>query len=132
MRKEIPTGYTKRKWENARQVLAANLKGVYDCPMRLSKIRKAKGLTQSALAEMAGVEQPTISRIERGSKGVTLDVLSDIADALDVEIVEFFMSDRDVAERVLLRAFRQLPLDRQRGWIDMASTILADQTPPTE
>ena len=45
---------------------------LYLCGMQLARIRKSKGLSQVALAEIVGVEQPTISRIERGDEGVTL------------------------------------------------------------
>jgi transcriptional regulator with XRE-family HTH domain len=44
--------------------------------------RQKLGMTQSALAEMIGVEQETISRFERGATIPTLVRLNDIANAL--------------------------------------------------
>ena len=48
--------------------------------------RKARNLRQSDLAELSGVAQADISRIERGLGNPTRDTLLKIADALDVRI----------------------------------------------
>lgn len=56
----------------------------------LSRIRKAKGLNQSQLAEMAGCNQGTISKIEKGKANATLRLAEKIADVLEVEPVELF------------------------------------------
>ena len=63
---------------------------LYLCGMQLARIRKSKGLSQVALAEIVGVEQPTISRIERGDEGVTLRQLKAVAEALDITLAEMF------------------------------------------
>lgn len=93
-------------------------------PMRLAQIRKRRGLTQVELAEMSGVEQATISRVERGSDAVTLRTLRQIADALGVSLGDMFLDDRTAAEAALLAAFRSLPRGRQEGWLDLARTII--------
>ena len=93
--------------------------------MQLSKIRKAKGLSQVRLAEMVGVEQPTISRIERGDDGVTLRQLKAVSFALGVTVSDLLAEDRDLAEIALVRAFRALPEDRQAGWLDLARVFSA-------
>lgn len=94
--------------------------------MNLERIRRARGLNQNDLAEMADVKQSTISKIERGYDGVTLRVLNKLATALRVEVTELLSDDRSPAERVLIEAFRSLPADRQQGWLEMA-TALAPQ-----
>lgn len=91
----------------------------------VAAIRKARRLTQADLAELAGVEQPTISRLERGSESVTLRTIVAVASALDVPISDLF-SDRAEAERIILRAYRSLPPDRQAGWVDMAHLVLGE------
>lgn len=96
---------------------------LYLCWMQLSKIRKSKGLSQVALAEMVGVEQPTISRIERGDEGVTLRQLKSVADALDITLSEMFAEDRETAEISLIKAYRSLPSERQAGWLELARAI---------
>ena len=99
----------------------------YNDAMRLASIRKSKGLSQTDLAEMAGVEQPTISRIERGYDGVTLRILRQLADALGITVYELLSEDRNEAEDALLKAFRSLSPDRQKGWAEMASAFAEDR-----
>lgn len=96
--------------------------------MRLAEIRKKRGLTQVELADMAGCEQATVSRVENGSEAVTLRQLRQLADALGVTLADLFLDDRDAAEHTLVRAFRSLPADRRQGWIDLARTLA--QSPP--
>lgn len=61
----------------------------YPMPMgyldRLARLRKAKGFTQSSLAERLGVEQPTVQRWESGKREPSLAQLFELARALDVE-----------------------------------------------
>lgn len=87
----------------------------------IKSLRKALGLTQAALAEMVGVKQPHIVRIEKGDLGVTLKVYADIADALRVPLHALFLDDLSQIEAGLIRGFRALPPDRQKGWADALS-----------
>jgi transcriptional regulator with XRE-family HTH domain len=50
----------------------------------LAALRKKRGLSQQALADMVGVEQPTIQRWEKGKRLPDLDSLQDLAKALGV------------------------------------------------
>ncbi len=99
----------------------------YHDAMRAAAIRKAKGLTQAELAEMVGTEQPTISRFEKGSDAVTLRLIRQVADALDVTVADLFNEDRTQAEQTLIEAFRSLSAERQQGWLDLARTFHQDQ-----
>lgn len=72
---------------------------------------------------MVGVEQPTISRLEKGNDSVTLRLVRQVAKALGVEVSDLFLDERTMAERALLQAFRSLPPDRQTGWLDMARAL---------
>jgi transcriptional regulator with XRE-family HTH domain len=94
----------------------------------VANLRKSRNLTQGALAELADVKQPHISRLENGDEGVTLGVMLRVAGAMKVPVWELFADDRTEAERLLLDVFRQLPHARQAGWLDMAKAVL-DQQP---
>lgn len=57
---------------------------------RIAELRNEKDLSQAALAELSGVGQGHIARIEKGRYSVGIDVLAKIAGALGakVEITE--------------------------------------------
>lgn len=48
-------------------------------------LREEQGLTQTQLAELSGVGQPTISRVERGSRQISDGVRVRLATALGVD-----------------------------------------------
>lgn len=54
--------------------------------MRLTKIRKSRGLTQKQVSELSGLSTTTISNIESGDNSYTLRSLIRYADALGYEI----------------------------------------------
>lgn len=58
----------------------------------IRRIRERYGLTQVQLAEMLGVSQPRIARMEK-QKTVTLDMLRKIAKSLGVSIKELVNND---------------------------------------
>ncbi|MFN3275469.1 MAG: helix-turn-helix domain-containing protein [Paracoccus sp. (in: a-proteobacteria)] len=97
--------------------------------MSLENLRRARGLKQNELAEMAGVQQSTISKIERGYDGVTLRVMRQLAAALNVDVSDLISDERSDAERALIAAFRRLPADRQQGWLDLAATLVPRDEP---
>lgn len=53
---------------------------------RIADLRKSSGLTQSELSERAGVGQDYIARLEAGRYGASIDILSRIAKAFNLEI----------------------------------------------
>lgn len=95
--------------------------------MNIENLRRLRGLTQTDLAEMADVTQPTISRAEKGDEGSTIGIYNKIAAALNVSLSDLFADNRLKAENELLAAFRQLPQDRQKGWLDMARMAVAER-----
>lgn len=52
---------------------------------QLADLRKQRGLSQAALAEKLGVEQPTVQRWEKGKREPSLAQLFELAGALGVE-----------------------------------------------
>ena len=67
----------------------------------LRQIRESRGLTQGQLAEMAGVTQGTISKIEHGNMNVSLEKITAIAAALGIHPVEMFTLP-DLQRRVFI------------------------------
>lgn len=57
---------------------------------RIATLRTEKGLTQTELAERAGIQRPHLVRIEQGIYDIRLSVLSALAEALgsSVELTE--------------------------------------------
>ena len=55
---------------------------------RIREYRMRRGLTQTALAERAGVEPTNVSHIERAATKVSLPTLLRIANALDASLDE--------------------------------------------
>lgn len=111
---EIPTGYLSEDAEKCDYVGMTNI----------ANIRKMRGLSQADLAEIVGVRQPHISRIENGDDGIPLRLLKEIAAALQVELVDLFGDERLVTERLLLDAYRHLPGEMKEAWGAMARAVL--------
>lgn len=59
----------------------------------LRRIRKERGFSQRELSARCNVDNADISRMENGEINVTLRTLSQLADALEVAILEL-LSDR--------------------------------------
>ncbi len=53
---------------------------------RIKSSRKMRGLTQQQLADKLDIDQGFISRLERGEKGVTIDLLNRLAKLLEVPL----------------------------------------------
>lgn len=65
-----------------------------DFPERLTALRKEKGFTQHALADLAGVHVAQIRRYEAGDSQPTLDVIRKLAIALSVS-ADLLVFDKD-------------------------------------
>lgn len=77
------------------QILAENLR----------KIRKEKGLSQEALADLAKIDRTHVGNIENSRNSPGLDILSRLADALEIDVKDFFSTDE-------LVSVAKTPLDR--------------------
>lgn len=56
----------------------------YEIGQKIRKIRKAHGLSQETLAEKIGISTTHMSHIETGNTKLSLPVLVELADALEV------------------------------------------------
>jgi transcriptional regulator with XRE-family HTH domain len=54
----------------------------------LRQLRRARKLTQEALADYAEISRPTVQRIEKGQAAPTLEVLLSISSVLKVSLCE--------------------------------------------
>ena len=84
----------------------------------IRSFRKHRGLTQEALAEKAKVSQPHYGRAERLSGGVALKVYMQIAEAMGLPLYTLFYEEISPIEIELIQAFRDLPEERRKGWVD--------------
>ncbi len=85
---------------------------------RIRQLRKERRLTQTELSSRIGIQQPDLSRMEKGQYRVSLDTLFKILAEFDMGIGEFFdemnrdtFTARDVR---LVREFKTLPGEDQR------------------
>ena len=58
--------------------------------LNIAYYRKEKGLSQLQLAEMVNISRTHMSRIETADCAVSLDVVFDICDALDIKPTKIF------------------------------------------
>jgi transcriptional regulator with XRE-family HTH domain len=68
---------------NLREIVARNLR----------QIRHAKGLSQEELADRAGINRNYVGMLERSEHAATVDMLEQLAVALDVDPAAMFNRD---------------------------------------
>jgi transcriptional regulator with XRE-family HTH domain len=57
---------------------------------RVRELRKNRGLSQEAMAALAGVDRSYMGHIERGEKNITLTKIYQISDALGIDVADLF------------------------------------------
>lgn len=107
--------------------------------MNLLPALRRKQMTQTALANAIGVEKGFVSELISGKKNPSFPTYMKIVEVLDLDPGEAFTGrhapsdvNRTVAEERLLSAFRSLPPERQKGWLDMAVAVVGAQAPATD
>ncbi|MCE1199368.1 MAG: helix-turn-helix domain-containing protein [Marinilabiliales bacterium] len=63
--------------------------------IRIVELRKLKGIKQIDLAISSGIDDSSLRRIEEGRANPTIKTLSKIAQALGVEVGDFFARKKD-------------------------------------
>lgn len=61
---------------------------------RLKEMRKERGLTQEQLAEALNISTPHLGNIEIGKRGISVDLLMEVSDVLNVS-VDFLIRGTD-------------------------------------
>ena len=78
---------------------------------RIKALRQKKGLTQEKLAEILGIGERNLSKIECGVNFVSADTLEKLAIALDVSIKELFdfehLKDEEIQKVELINAIKK-------------------------
>lgn len=78
---------------------------------RIKALRQYKGLTQEKLAEILGIGERNLSKIECGVNFVSADTLEKLAIALDVSIKELFdfehLKDEEIQKVELINAIKK-------------------------
>lgn len=90
------------------------------------RIRRKRGLSQAALAEMAGVKQQLISQIERG-ENTTTKKLPEIARALECNVHDLdpnYRPDGAEGQDDLLGKFNQILGDHDEAQLQMLDDYL--------
>lgn len=114
---------------------------------RVREARKRRGLTQTQLADLVRMDRTFINKIETGTRRVAALELSDIADALRVQMVTFFqeptpslVSHRssqglDTVDSAIDQLLAELAADvefvRNLSTIDLGATRPEEHSPPT-
>ena len=82
---------------------------------RIKEIRTRKGMTQEKLAELVGIGERNLSKIECGNNFITAETLSNILLALDVEPSELFnfqhLENTDELKEELINAIKNESVD---------------------
>lgn len=94
--------------------------------------REQQGISQNALAKMAGIAQATLNAIERQTKSPNVDTICLISSALKVPVSvllgERVISSNDLVgdEIILLDAYRQMNQEGKRTAIAILQGLLAN------
>lgn len=72
---------------------------------KIQKFRKNKKLTQENLAELIGIEVPSLSNIETGKYAPSIDTLQKLSEVLEVKPWEFYyfeeLSDSEMKNEII-------------------------------
>jgi transcriptional regulator with XRE-family HTH domain len=77
---------------------------------RIRELRKKKDLSQSRLAEMAGLNDKYLGEVERGSNNISIKNLGQIATALGVETSELLdgSHEREIDRKELVQKLHKI------------------------
>lgn len=80
---------------------------------RIQELRKVCRLTQAQLAEIIGIDEKHMSKIECGRHFPSLELLNKIAEALDKSLEDFFivehLQNREILIEQLVQKLKKLP-----------------------
>ncbi|XAZ26015.1 helix-turn-helix domain-containing protein (plasmid) [Sinorhizobium sp. B11] len=72
----------------------------------LARVRKARGLSQSSIAELLGITFQQVQKYEKGTNRVSASVLFELAQALSVPMDDFFHGAEPTIHNDLRRSLR--------------------------
>ena len=92
-----------------------------DVSKRLVELRKYCGLSQNALADIAGVSQSHLRRVELGQADITVGHLQLLCDAMDITLQDFFKEQSSKDE--MLVTLSKLTSKQKRLLIDFIESL---------
>ncbi len=93
---------------------------------RIKELRNKNKITQEKLAEMIGVEQQQICRIEKGGCFTTIDNIENLSVALNVPIDELFNFSHQKESDALIKELNQLLQKASEDQIKLIYRIVTD------
>lgn len=93
---------------------------------RIKELRNKNKITQEKLAEMIGVEQQQICRIEKGGCFTTIDNVENLSIALNVPIDELFNFSHQKESDALIKELNQLLQKASEDQIRLIYRIVND------
>lgn len=84
-------------------------------PLRVRRLRQAKGMKANELAAAAGISAPMLSQVERGLVDPSLETLRQIARVLSVPLFELFIVEIDKEQMHVIRAGDETTLATPSG-----------------
>ena len=82
---------------------------------KIRAVRLANRMTLKDLAEKAGCTDAYLSQLERGRANPSIMILKNIASALQMKIVDFFLEPETEGDDVVLRVTERVDINFKRG-----------------
>ena len=93
---------------------------------RIADMRRANGLTLQQLADRMGVSNQQVSHLEKGRRGLTVDWVERIAQALGChpfDLLDAPPYDSDEREKILVELFRDLSPEQQKAFLAATAAL---------
>lgn len=92
----------------------AKIRTTKEIGFRLKQLREQTGISQEKMAELMSVSRGQLQKYESGKNMMNTEKLQLAANALSVQVQEFFIDDSDalpltVSEKLLLDSYRAIP-----------------------
>lgn len=96
---------------------------MFNVGARLIYFRELKGITTNKLANLAGVSQSHLQKIELGERNPTVETLSYFCDALGITLADFFNETENGINPILTSAAKKLTNEQQIKLADFINGI---------
>lgn len=97
---------------------------------RLRELRKERGLSLEALAEIVDVHHTTLGRLERGEMKLTDEYMEKLSAALKVHPAELIVDVGKIArtdrEQTALELLRKMPDDAAESWLSTGKHLTSE------
>ena len=92
---------------------------------RISQLREAKGITTNRLANLCGISQSFLRSVELGEKGISVDNLQLICEALKIPLSVFFEEEENAQtlDEELVSEVKRLRPSQKRALLNFIRTL---------